>query len=241
MMRRTLYRLIPLLVVLGMVIPPSAAAQDTSLGISTPYREIRNGRYIELIGGQIFGDGGPIPVGPQDGPVYGARVVFRAKNTVQLAFGGWTAGTERLVVNADDSVSQRITGPVDHRLIGLEASLQLNLTGGKRWHALAPFVGVALGLVNGEKTPAADTSGYTFGTKFFFAPNFGTKIFLNQRAFLKVEGRAFFWKVNYPGSYSDEPASQPGTAENPNAVNPTARRGEYVVTPALFMGLGVSF
>lgn len=219
----------------------AVVAQDSGLAISTPYTEIRNGRYIEAIGGRIFGDGGPIPVAPQDGNVYGGRVVFRARNTVQLAFGAWTAGTERFIVNADDSVATRVSGPVPQRLTAGEASVQMNLTGGKRWHAFGPFVGIGLGLVRGTSSPAADTSTYSFGTKFFFVPNVGTRIFLGQRAYAKVEARALFWKIKYPGSYTDEPASQPGTVDSPNAVNPTGKRGEYVVTPAIFVGLGVSF
>lgn len=240
-MRRAPFRSsVPFLAVL-LCIPAVAHAQDTSLNVSSPYREIRNGRYLELIGGKIFGDGGPIPVAPQDGNAFGGRVVFRGKNTVQLGFGAWVANTQRLVVDADDSVATRISGPIDQRLIAGEASLQFNITGGKTWHSLAPFVGVGLGMVNGAGTPAADTSGYKFGTKFFFVPNIGTRIFLGHRAFAKVEARALFWKINYPGSYSDEPAQQPGTVDVPNAVNPTAKRGEYVVTPAIFVGLGWSF
>ncbi len=240
-MRRALLRCaMPVLAALA-TIPAGIGAQDTPLNVRSPFREIRNGRYIELVGGKIFGDGGSIPVAPQDGYAMGARVVFRGKNTVQLGFGGWTASTERMIVDADDSVATRISGPIDHRLIAGEASLQFNFTGGKSWHSLAPFVGVGVGMVRGASTPAADTSGYKFGTKFFFVPNVGTRIFFGHRAFAKVEARALFWKINYPGSYSDEPAQQPGTVDAPNAVNPTAKRGEYVVTPAIFVGLGWSF
>lgn len=227
--------------VVAIAAPTQVCAQDGSRAIPSPYREIRNGRYVELIGGSVFGNGGPIQVGPQDGTVIGARVVFRAKNTVQLAFGGWTASTERLIVSADDSVAKRISGPVDHRLIGVEAAIQLNLTGGKRWHAFAPHIGVAIGLVKGAKTPAADSSGYAFGSKFFFGPNIGTKIFFGQRLFVKAEARALLWKLNYPISYTDEPAGQPGTPESPNGVNPTGKRGEYTLTPAVFVGLGWAF
>ncbi len=234
---------IPTLVLLlaATIAVPALKAQDNALGLSSPYHEIRNGRYIEAIGGRIFGNGGPIPVSPQDGNVYGGRIVFRAKNTVQLAFGAWTANTERFIVDADDSVATRVSGPVPQRLTAGEASVQMNVTGGKRWHAFGPFVGIGLGIVRGAGSPPADTSTYTFGTKFYFVPNVGTRIFLGQRAYAKIEARALFWKIKYPGSYNDEPASQPGTVDNPNAVNPTGKQGEYVVTPAIFVGLGISF
>ena len=239
-MRDALRRSLLPIVALTVFVTPVLHAQG-ALDVSSPYREIRNGRYIELIGGKVFGNGGPIPVAPQDGNAFGGRVVFRGKNTVQLGFGAWVANTERFIVDADDSVATRISGPVSQRVLAGEASLQMNLTGGKSWHGLAPFVGVGIGMARGEKSPAADTSGYKFGTKFFFAPNVGTRVFLGHRAFAKVEARALFWKINYPGSYTDEPALEPGDIDNPNAVNPTGKRGEYVVTPAIFVGVGWAF
>ena len=125
-MRRAHRCLVVVIATLSLLTPAVAHGQDTTLGIRSPYREIRNGRYIELIGGRVFGNGGPIPVAPQDGNVLGARVVFRGKNTVQLAFGGWFAGTQRMVVGADDSVATRISGPIDHRI---------SVRGDLRWKA----------------------------------------------------------------------------------------------------------
>ena len=241
-MRRSTVGLIPAVISVCVALPAALIAQAPSLSIPSPFHEIRNGRYIELIGGRVAGSGGPLQVGPRDGTAYGARVVFRAKNTIQISFGGWTAATQRSVVDPDDSVATRVKDAVDQRLIAAEASVQFNLTGGKRWHALAPFVGMALGMARGQNLDVGvDTSGYSFGTKFYFAPNIGTKVFLSQRAFVKLEARALFWKLKYPPSFGDEPADQPGTPESPNALNPTRKTGEYTATPALFIGVGWAF
>ncbi len=233
----------PALLLLAALCLPSAAAvaQVGYLPGESPFREIRFGRALEFQGGQLFGNGGPIRVGPQNGRMLGARVNFRGDHSLQLSLGGWTAQTERFIVDADKPPATRVSGPIAHRLVGGEFSLQLNLTGGKSWHALAPFAGVGLGLVNGAKTPAADTSGYTFGTKLYFAPNIGTRVFLGQRLFLKAEARAYFWNLKYPNSYADEPAQAPGTVDSPNAVNPSARIGAYIPVPALLLGLGLKF
>lgn len=219
----------------------SAAAQVGYLPAQSPFREIRFGQTIELQGGQLFGDGGPIKVGPQDGQILGARINFRGNHSLQLALGGWTAGAKRYVVDADKPPATRVSGPINHRLIGGEFTIQLNLTGGKTWHHIAPYAGVGLGLVNGSKSPAADTSGYSFGTKLYFAPNVGTRLMVSQRLFVKAEARAYFWNLKYPNSYADEPAQAPGTVDAPNAVNPSAKTGEYTPVPALLFGLGIKF
>lgn len=221
--------------------PASLLAQAGHLPGASPYREIRHASYIEVSGGQLYGDGGPLKVGARDGTILGARMVFRGRNSLQLALGGWVSAAQRNIVDADAPPATRVTGPIDQRLIGGEFTVQLNLTGGKTWHRLAPFGGVGLGLVHGEKSPAADTSSYQFGTKFYFAPNVGTRIFLAHRLFVRAEARAYFWSLKYPASYSDEPAQAPGTVDQPNAVNPTGKKGEYTPVPALFVGIGWKF
>lgn len=208
---------------------------------TSPFRDIRNGRWLEFYTGQIGGSGGPIPVGPRDGTVFGGRIDFRGRNTLQISFGAWYAATVRNIVDADDSIATRIKPAIKHSLFGGDANIQLNLTGGKSYRGIAPYVGFGLGVVKGQKTPAADTSGYSFGTKFYFSPSAGTRLMLGQRLFLKAEGRLYFWSLKYPLNYSDEPAKQPGTGDVFNAVNPTGRRSQYVTAPALLIGAGFAF
>ncbi|MEO5799709.1 MAG: hypothetical protein ABIZ70_10290 [Gemmatimonadales bacterium] len=231
--------LLPVALILLAAVPAAAqVGYDPSL---SPFHDVRHSRYLELFGGRIFGSGGSIPVGPRDGTVMGARVDFRAKNTVQIGFGAWYAGTVRNIVDADDSVATRVKPAVANHLFGGEISLQFNLTGGKSWRGIAPYAGVGIGVVKGQKTPAADTSGYAFGTKLYFAPNIGTRLILSERTFLKVEGKAYFWSIKYPVSYSDEPTKQPGTGDVINAVNATGKKSSYVPAPALQFGFGYSF
>lgn len=242
MLMRSTRRRSALIALAALCLPvASAVAQVGYLPAESPFREIRFGQTLELQGGQLFGNGGPLKVGPQDGRIMGARLNFRGNHSLQLALGAWTASAQRYIVDADKSPATRVSGPIDHRLIGGEFTLQLNLTGGKTWRGFAPYAGVGLGLVHGAKTPAADTSGYAFGTKLYFAPNVGSRLMLGQRLFLKVEARAYLWNLKYPNSYADEPAQAPGTTDNPNAVNPTGKSGEYTPVPALLFGLGIKF
>lgn len=207
----------------------------------SPYHDILGGRWLDLSAGRVLGTGGPLLVGPRDGTLAGARATFRGDHALSLSLGGWWAGTVRHVVDADDSVATRVKPDVGNRLLALEFTLQLNLTGAKSWHRVAPYTAFGIGLVTGQKSPASDTSGYAFGTHFYFAPSAGTRILLNQRVALRAEARALFWSLKYPASYSAEPTKQPGTAEHPNAVNTTGKSSGYTVTPALLLGLSVRF
>lgn len=218
-----------------------AVAQVGYLPSESPYHDIRGDRWLELTTGKVFGSGGPLQVGPRDGILGGARVSFRSNHTLQLSLGAWYANTVRHVVDANDSVATRVKPDIPHALYAGEFTLQLNVTGAKSWHALAPYSSLGIGLVHGQKSPAADTSGYSFGTHFYFAPAIGTRVMLAPGLALRFEARELFWKLKYPSSYSLEPSKQPGTTDHPNAVNVTGKAGEYTATPALLIGLSVRF
>ncbi len=208
---------------------------------ASPYRPIDRGLWVEVYGGRVLGDGGSLRVGPRDGNLVGARLDLRGRNALQVSFGGWYATTVRNVVNANDSVATRVKGPFAEKMFAFQFAAQLNLTGGKTWHGLAPYASMSVGLVHGQAPPASDTSGYTFGTKIYFSPAVGTRLFLGQRLFVSAQAQVFFWKLSYPASYSLEPSKQPGTASHSNAVNTTGSSSQYVATPSLRLGLGIAF
>ncbi len=207
----------------------------------SPFRPIEHGMWLEVYGGRLAGNGGPIPVGPRDGPLFGARIDFRGRNTLQLSLGGWYSSAERWIINAQDSVASRIQGPVRQRVGAFEVNVQFNITGSKSWRSIAPYLGLGLGLAMGEGAPAADTSGYAFGSKVYFSPNIGTRLFVTSRLHLKAEARATLWKIKYPTSYAFEPVKDPGTIDEPHAVNPGGKPSDYALAPKLILGFGWAF
>jgi len=224
-----------------LAMPLRASAQVGYLPAQSPYRSIDRGIYVEAGGDRILGSGGALLVGPRDGTGEGLRFVLRGRNALQFSFGIWTAATVRSVIDANDSIARRNKGLFPQRLIGGEFNAQLNLTGGKTWHHLAPYAGVGFGVVHGQGGPAIDTSGYSFGTKLFIAPGLGNRLFISQRLYLQTDVRALFWKLVYPASYSNEPSQQPGTVDHSNAVNTTGSLNQYTLTPELRVGIGIAW
>jgi hypothetical protein len=217
------------------------AAQVGYAPDQSPYREILRSSYYEATAGRFYGSGGALRVGPRQGPSEGLSYVIRGRNTLQLSFGLWTAGLQRSVIDPNDSIAVRDKGLVNQRLYALEIGIQFNLAGGKTWHGLAPYSGIGFGLVHGSSSPPSDSSGYSFGSRLFFAPTLGTRLFVTQRLYLKVDARAMFWKLAYPDLYLNEPSKQPGTATHSNAVNQTGSSSQYTLTPQLRIGLGFSW
>lgn len=222
----------------------SASAQVGHDPAHSPYRDITHGKSLTLLYGDVGGDGGKARVGPHNGRSFGGRFDLRLSAPVQVGLTVQKAELERFVVSADDSVATRRKGPVDQDLTMIEATIQLNLTGKKTWHRLAPFISGSLGWTHSSDLPSgvADSSGYKFGSKFYLVPAIGVRAFVTQSLFIRAEARQLFWKLNYPRAYTQEPAAQPSTdPDRPNAVLKDGKRQEWEGGPELRIGVGFAF
>ncbi len=228
------------LLLLSLVFAPVAGAQVGYAPRESPYRDIRKGHSITPLFGRIGGGGGTYGIGPQDGNVYGVRYDVRTAGSVSFGLTLAQGDLKRYIVDPFVEVVRRKSGPVPQRVRFVDVSLQLNLTGGKSWHRLAPYTGVSLGVAFGQQTPA-DTSGYHFGNKFYFAPQIGTRYFLTERLHLRADIRGAFWKLSYPVSFTQEPVLDPGTTADPHAVILDGRLNQWTLTPWVQVGLGYTF
>ena len=223
------------------LLPAALAAQVGHRPESSPYRDIRKGHTVTPYFGQFGGSGGRFEIGPHDGNIYGLRYDLRTGSTIQIGLAVARANLQRLIVDPFDSLSRRVSGPVDQTVTFAEANLQLNLTGGKTWHRLAPYVGAGVGLTFPSGVPA-DTSRFELGKKIYLVPNIGVRIFVTDRLSIRGEARALFIKLKYPSTFEDEPAAEPGDPPtNSNAVITDGRVSEWSTNSVLLVGLGYSF
>jgi hypothetical protein len=207
----------------------------------SPYRDIFKGHSVTPIVGRLAGGGGRLGIGPQDGTVFGVRYDVRTGGTVGFGLTLAQTTAHPFLVDPFVQVARRKTGPVSQQVRFADASIQLNLSGGKTWHRLAPYTGVSLGVAFSDRI-AADTSGFRFGNKFYFAPQIGTRFFLTDRLHLRADVRGVFWKLNYPVAFTDEPPLDPGTPpDDSHAVITDQRLSEWTLTPWFQVGLGYSF
>ncbi len=221
---------------LALVSPTLASAQVGHPPGRSPYHDIPKGHTVTGFAGLFGGTGGRFEIAPHDGPVFGLRYDIRTASAVQMGLVLGRANLERLIVDPFVEVANRVTGPVDQTASFIEIDLQLNLTGGKTWHGLAPFVGVGGGLTLPSGT-AADTSGFKLGKKIFLVPHAGFRFFLTDRLHLRTDARVLFWKLNYPASFTREPTLDP---DSPPVID-DGRVSEWSTTSWLQAGLGFSF
>jgi hypothetical protein len=206
----------------------------------SPFRDIPKGHTFTVLGGYFGGSGGQLNVGPHQGAVFGARYDIRSASAIQIGLAVSYGNLDRFIVDPFVQLANRRTGPVRQSVTFAELDIQFNLSGGKSWHRIAPFLGAAGGVAFASATPA-DTSQFEFGRKFYLAPSVGFRFFITDRLHLRGEARAVFWKLKYPTTFQDEPVLEPGTPESPNAVIVGGNLSEWDASPWLQVGLGYSF
>jgi len=216
--------------------PALAVAQVGHPPGRSPYHDIPKGHTVTAFAAMFGGTGGRFGIAPHDGPVFGLRYDIRTSSPIQLGLVLARGTLERLIVDPFVEVDSRVSGPVDQTVSFVELNLQLNLTGGKTWRRLAPFVGAGGGLTFPSGT-AADTSGFELGKKIYFAPHAGFRVFLTDRLHLRTDARVIFWKLNYPASFTREPTLDP---DSPPVIS-DGRVSEWTTTSWLQAGLGFSF
>lgn len=214
----------------------SAVAQVGHNPSDSPYRTLRYGQFMGLTAGYFNGTGGAIHVAPHQGAVVGFRYEFLGAGTLTVGVAASYATLQRDIVDAFRPIETTgRTGPFDRSVVFTEGILQFNLTGGKTWHGIAPFVNAGVGLAIAGKLPA-DTSGFKFRSKFTLTPGIGARVFLTDRMFLRFEVRSTFWQLSYPDVYRAPPASDPSKA-------PAIRGGskEWVTNGWYQVGLSYAF
>lgn len=229
-------RALPVSILLLAVTAATALAQVGHPPDQSPYHDIIPGHTILPFVGFIGGSGGPLGIGPHHGVIYGGRYDVRSSQTMELGVSVAHGTMDRLIVNPFVKLANRTSGPVDQKVTFADLTVQLNVTGGKTWNGLAPFVGLSGGMAFSSDTPA-DTSGYKFGNKFYVAPSLGTRVFVTRHLLLRAEVRGVFWKLTYPNSFAAEPVEEPGTEES-NAVRPDGDLNDWELTPWLQVGVG---
>lgn len=219
-----------LLVVTALALAAPLAGQVGRPPSTSPFRDIQPDRTLTPFGGYTWGGGGTLGLGPRNGPIGGLRFDARLSAPLNLGLQVSYGDYERSYIDLEDSTGSAIRGPTKTHVVQVEFSGQLNLTGKKAWHHLAPFVGVAGGLAFASSS-GVDSSGYKFGTKFVFAPIMGTRVVITSGLLLRVEWRWNFWQIKYPTTY---------TVSTPSGeVLLGTNLSEWTATPSLTAGLSI--
>ena len=185
--------------VISLLIAAPLRAQVGHEPARSPFHDLISTQGLSISVGRFAGNRTVAGVGAKPGALIGVRFDTRLSGPMDFWASIAHIASSRLVVDPTDTVI-RVTGPVDLSLIAADVGLALNLTGGKTWHHLAPFVGIGLGILTPSKS-VTDPGGYSAATNFSFVPTVGSRIFLGRRLAVRLDARDYYFRYEWPLSY----------------------------------------
>lgn len=209
------------------ILPTVLSAQVGHDPGTSPYRDLRRGATLRAFTGYFGGGRGRVPVGPSQGPTGGLRLEYALGGVISLTADAAYAQTDAYFVDPNDSIPEK-KGPINNDLVLIDWGVQASLTGGKTFHRLQPYVGATFGMAFGTAI-GADSSGYSFGSKFTYGPEVGVRWYPVRRLSVEFGWRLVRYRLRYPFSY------------RPNVIPVTAPLIEGTTHPWTTFGVGWTF
>lgn len=193
-----------------MAAPAGLAAQT----IDSPYRFVERKRDIGPYIGYIFADAGQANLGANPGPVAGMQFAMRMSDPIHLAANVGYFPTTRDVIDPTAEDYPHSIGTEPFNLVMLSGRLQFNLTGGRSWHRLVPYLigggGVAFDVssnINCLVEPERPTcqiqapDRFEFGTSFLGQVGIGTAIIITDRLGARITFEDDIWRIKRPAGW----------------------------------------
>lgn len=178
---------------------PVLAQQVGTAPERSPFQDILTHEGFTLFAGRFAGNATAAGTGARPGLMLGARLNVHISSALDISGTFGEAFTSRLRIDAGGDTARNI-GNVKVRLLAADLGFQLNLTGDKTWHHLAPYVYLGAGIT----TPSAklvDPGGFELGTQFDVVPALGTRLFISRGLELRLEARDYYYRYSFPLSF----------------------------------------
>jgi hypothetical protein len=204
---------------------------------SSPYRSLRATKWLSFTGGYLSGPAGSAGVGPTDGPLAGLQASIKMGGPADAFLDLSVARLKRTLIDLNSVPETRVIGTANQTLLFAGVGANLLLTGQKTWHGLIPYVGGNLGLVFGSDVKQ-DITGFKFAIQFHTGPQVGIRLHPSDRLSLKLEARDVIWRLSYPLSFLEAPASDIAPVLDPQIHDESEWIHHLVLTFGLAFALG---
>jgi hypothetical protein len=222
-------------------LPAALVAQQVGTAPErSPFQDILTKQGFTVFAGRFAGNANAAHTGARPGFILGGRLDVRVSGAMTVSATVGEVWTSRLQINAGGTVSDTAhdMGNLDVRLVSADLGLQLNLTGDKTWHRLAPYVALGAGLTT-PTSNVVDPGGFALGTDFTVVPSIGTRFFISRNFALRLEARSYYYRYTFPLAYFDRPYA--GHANYAPVLAQTVGDREWYQNFTVWVGLTYGF
>lgn len=196
-------RFLALWILFSVGVVTSPAAGQT---IPSPYTYIEYSKEWAVFAGRSDINPGQLGLGPRNATTVGGRWAAALGGAMSVEVSGTLFMATREVRDVSKPVGDRVLGISDIDVGLFDIRLRLNLTGGRAWHGLQPFIefggGVAAPfsvdrVLEGLSEMPPDEQ-FAFGTRFAGTFGGGANYHVSSKISLRLEGVVNLWKVKTP-------------------------------------------
>lgn len=227
---------LPALVVVGGLVEPVGAQT-----IPSSYSFIQGRQEVSILSGVLPLEAGSMELGPQSGPVVGARYAIEAVGPLFFEGVVTYSPTQRSVIDPRRARDDWSIGESPVHLLMADARLDFSLTGRRTWRRISPHLYVGAGLASDLASEGEldrnllPEDVYDFGTRITASGGSGLRLSLTRKLMLRAEVGMTMWKINTPGGFDDSTKRPENEQEDP------LLRSEWVRGYGLTLGLGWRF
>ena len=197
-------RFIVLLLTATALLHPSAVTAQT---IPSSYRHIEHGQEAGIFLGTFSAATGQFDLGPDSGPLLGARYAVEVGGPVFIEGLATTLFSNRDVIDPRRAEGDRSIGEADVRLFMIDVRLAFSLTGRRTWRGLSPYIFVGGGIAfDGARRDDLEQSllpedRFEFGTSFTGSFGGGLRYGLTERLMLRSDLTLTLWQLATPTGF----------------------------------------
>jgi hypothetical protein len=176
------------------------SAQVGRLPAKSPFRDMEFRQEWTTFVGQFNAKDDPAGVAPQGGAMIGERWAIR--------LGGPAYFTTRIAGSMQDRtiVNPQLPEPARSRrseklpIVYMDLGIEMQLTGPKTWHSLAPVIGGGIGLT-GDLKGKRDAGGFSFGFPLTLTFGGALKYIPRRGPVMRLDWSNYMYRIHYPDAY----------------------------------------
>lgn len=170
----------------------------------------------------------PASVSPQGGGFVGERYAFRMGGPAYFTMRVGGAVMKRHVVNPQLPLATRREKTVQVPMVAVDAGFEMQLTGSKTWHSIAPVINGGVGFT-GDLKGTSDVGGFQFGYPFTFTFGSGLKFVPHGGRGVRVDWSSYVYRLHYPDSYYLKSTADPAVLASTVKKNLWRRNNVWTV------------
>ncbi len=213
-----------------MVTTSSLGAQVGYPPSQSPFRDLFYSQEATLFTGYYAAGSDPVGVGPQSGPMIGARYEVRIGGPAQFSVRAARIFSERSILDPSKPVGQRFVDTESMPLYLMEIGITFNLTGQKSYLGFVPVASVGGGVAS-SLSSKRDVGEFKFGTPFAISVGGGVRYVSDGPLQLRLDVLDYLYQIRYPNTYF----------QSVGGVAPVRRGSQSAWTQNLAATVGASY